>query len=259
VTAWWRLGRPQTLRVAGEPSSATGASSFHLWWDVPYGRRLVAVSAVFELLEPPQVDRLYFWAVQVSFVKPSGGGAHLGLQHHPGFPGRRAVNWGGYDPEGGLLTGAPSPLVSTPGDANTRDLLWVDGRRYRLGVSRSPDPAPEGLFAWRGTVVDLETGEETIVRDLWSLGEYLRGPVVWTEAFARCDDPPVAVQWSDLRVVDEEERELPVRIVTVDYQRHQAGGCDNTNVVVSGAGWVQRTNTVRTAPAGRRLTLPGPG
>ena len=68
--------RPEA-RVWGDPPSGNGASSFHLWWEVPYGERLTRASVVLEVLEPPQVDRLYFWALQVSFVKPDGGGAHL--------------------------------------------------------------------------------------------------------------------------------------------------------------------------------------
>jgi hypothetical protein len=37
------------------------------------------------------------------------------------------------------------------------------------------------MFAWRGSVEDLETGRPTVVRVLFSKGEYLRGPVVFQE------------------------------------------------------------------------------
>jgi hypothetical protein len=249
---WW--GR---VRLAGEPRSGNGASSFHLWWELPYGERLTEAAATLEIVEPPQVDRLYFWALQVSFVKPDGGGAHLGLQHHPRFPGRTAANWGGYAPsdEGGLLHGTESPLPSTPGDPNTRDFAWQPHRPYRLRVWRVDEGAPEGMHAWRGEITDLATGEVSVVRDLYSRGAYLRGPVVWTESFARCEHPPVAVRWSDLTVVGEAGQTIPVTTVSVNYQRYEAGGCANTNVTVDGEGWLQRTSTERVARTGSRLSI----
>lgn len=245
-------------RTSGDPPSGNGASSFHLWWEVPYGERLRETSAVLTVLEPPQVDRLYFWALQVSFVKPDGGGAHLGLQHHPRFPGRRAANWGGYNPshEGGVLPGSVSPLPSTPDDVNTRDFSWEPGRRYRLAVVRVPGLGPGGRIAWRGTITDTGSGDETHVRDLYSWGEYLRGPVVWTEAFARCDDPPVTARWSDLRAVGEDGSDIVVSAVSVNYQAYEAGGCTNTNVSVDGDGWYQTTAAERVVPTGARLSLP---
>jgi hypothetical protein len=245
-------------RIMGEPPSGNGASSFHLWWDLPYGERLTEVSATLEIVEPPTVDRLYFWALQTSFVKPGGGGAHLGLQHHPRFPGQTAANWGGYAPsgDGALLEGTPSPLPSTPGDANTRDFPWVPHRPYRLMIGRSPSHAPDGLFAWRGSIEDLHSGEVAVVRDLFSSGEYLRGPVVWTESFARCDHPSVAVRWSDLLAVGETGQPIAVTSVSANFQDRAAGGCDNTDVTVDGSGWVQRTTTERTTRSGSPLHLP---
>ena len=247
-----------TARLAGEPTSGNGASSFHLWWDVPYGELLTEVSATLEIVEPPAVERLYFWALQASFVKTGGGGAHLGLQHNQRFPGRTAANWGGYAPssDGTLLEGSPSLLPSTPDDTNTRDFSWVPHRPYRLTISRSPDGAPAGFHAWRGTIEDLRTGEATVVRDLFSRGEYLRGPVVWTEAFARCDHPPVAVRWSDLLAVGETGKPIAVRSASANFQDRAAGGCDNTNVTIDGGGWVQRTATERTVRSGVPLDLP---
>ena len=207
------LGRiAPVARITGEPASSNGASSFHLWWDLPYGELLSEVSATLEIIEPPTVDRLYFWALQASFVKPGGGGAHLGLQHHPRFPGQTAANWGGYRQpgSGAHLEGTVSPLPSALGNPNTRDFPWIPHRPYRLTIGRSPDLGPAGLFSWRGTIEDLHTGDVTVVRDLFSRGEYLRGPVVWTESFARCDHPPVAVRWSDLLAVGEADQPIDV-------------------------------------------------
>jgi hypothetical protein len=257
LSRFFAKGAP-TGRVAGEPTSGTGASSFHLWWDLPYGELLTEVSATLEIVEPPTVERLYFWALQISFVRPGGGGAHLGLQHNRRFPGRTAANWGGYAPsgEGGLLEGSPSSLPSAPGDANTRDFSWAPHRPYRLTIGRSPDEAPAEFHAWRGTIEDLNTGEVTVVRDLFSRGEYLRGPVVWTESFARCDHPSVAVRWSDLLAVGASDQTIAVVSASVNFQDRAAGGCDNTDVTVDRAGWVQRTTTDRTVRSGVRLDLP---
>ena len=112
-------------RLSGEPQSGNGASSFHLWWEVPSELRFTKIAATLEVVDEPIVDRLVFWALQVSFVQPGGGGAHLGLQHHPRFPASSAANWGGYAPpgEGDLLEGSQSPLPSTPNDPNTRDFV----------------------------------------------------------------------------------------------------------------------------------------
>ena len=253
------LGRAAPIaRIAGDPPSSNGASSFHLWWDLPYGELLTEVSATLEIVEPPTVDRLYFWALQTSFVKPGGGGAHLGLQHHPHFPGQTAANWGGYAPSdgGAELQGTASSLPSVQGNENTRDFSWLPHRPYRLTIGRSPDEAPAGFFAWRGSIEDLHTGEVTVVRDLFSQGEYLRGPIVWTEAFARCDHPSVAVRWSDLLAVGEKDRPIPVRSASVNFQDRSAGGCDNTDVTVDRAGWVQRTTTERTTRSGSTVKLP---
>src|SRR5690554_1528125 len=52
-------------RVAGDPPSANGASSSHLFWDLR--GELVGVSATLEVSLPPMVPRLYFWALQASF------------------------------------------------------------------------------------------------------------------------------------------------------------------------------------------------
>jgi len=82
----WLFGSSaDALRVSGEPQSANGASSFHLWWEIPPGERLTEIAATLEVIEAPSIERLVFWALQVSFVEPGGGGAHLGLQHHPTF------------------------------------------------------------------------------------------------------------------------------------------------------------------------------
>lgn len=243
-----RLFTNLTVRETGEPASSNGASSFHLIWSVP-PEPLDEVSATFELLVEPSVARLYFWALQATFVEgaASRGGAHLGMQWHPSYPGSRAVNWGGYgDP--GELNGSSSALPSSLGNANTRDFPWETGVPYRFRIS-SPEP---GL--WRGMVTNLLTEEPTVVRDLYSAGTHLAAPMVWTEAFCRCDDPPVLARWSSLRAIAN-GAEIPIESVRVNYQSYTQGGCTNTTVRPDDVGLVQITGTEREIPHGRVMPV----
>ena len=249
---FWSRERPE--RTTGLPQSGNGASSFHLWWDLPVGDRYTAASVTVEVTKRPDIDRLAFFALQVAFIKPGGGGAHLGLQHNPRFPRRCAVNWGGYDPHGGLLEGTESPLPSTPNDLNTRDFAWSEGVAYQLTVTRGEERG-DGWHAWEGTVTDLEAGEETLVRRLWSAGEFLRAPVVWVENFAPCDAPPWQVRWSNAAMVTTDGDIESVTTMRTDYQAHAAGGCTNTNTTVDGSAFVQTTGTERTTKPGTSLTI----
>lgn len=249
-------------RVSGSPASATGASSFHLWWDVPFGGRLTAASVTLQVTRRPDLDRLVFFALQVAFVKPGGGGAHLGLQHHPGFSAQSAANWGGYAPDGTHLTGSASMLPSERDDPNTRDFPWLADRPYQLSVERVDDveedpadgPTAEPI-AWRGSITDLITGERTVVRDLFSRGRFLKGPVVWIESFAPCDAPRFEARWSNASVVTDDGAVRAIKRMRADYQPHAAGGCTNTNSFVEGVSFVQRTGQLRTVKPGTTLSI----
>jgi hypothetical protein len=223
----------------------------------------VAVHVTLEIVEPPTVDRLYFWALQVDFIDNgrAAGGAHLGLQYHPQYPGRTAVNWGGYDPAGQILAGTTSRLAGAIGNPHTRNLAWRPGRPYRLGIELAPpgEQPGDGRTAWRGTVVDLLDGTTVVVRDLLPRGRRLVRPMVWSEVFARCDHPPVRVQWSDLEAFADDGRRLLPRAAVTNYQRPEDGGCANTNSWVEGTTLVQRTNTARSTAQGTRLALGGGG
>ena len=249
-------------RVAGAPTSSNGASSLHLHWVVDEREPLVGAAATLEVVVPPAVPKLYFWALQVTFTdgRSDRGGAHTGLQAHPEHPGGTAVNWGGYAARqdgGGLLRGTTSPLPSALHNQNTRDFAWQPKRPYRLTVARvDGDEGAGNLTAWRATVTDLATGTTTIIRDLHVPGDRLRAPMVWSEVFARCDDPTSGVRWTDLAVVTASGRTVPIERVRADYQTHQAGGCDNTNSVVDGLGVLQLTNTDRHTPPGTTLVIP---
>lgn len=242
------------LRTTGEPRSANGASSFHLWWHLPSGPPIVEAAATLEVVVPPEVDRLHFWALQASFViegpgpaarRPAGAG-HLGLQWHPAHPRGRAVNWGGYGPRGGELSGSGSALPSATDNPGTRDYGWSVRAPYRLRISRS-------RRGWRGEVTDLIGGLVTVVRDLHADGDGLADLVVWSEVFARCDHPPVVVRWSDLEAVTEAGDTVVPRSLQVTYQSTADGGCDNTDVVVDDLGALQVTATPRSTPHGAVL------
>ena len=142
-----------------------GVSSFHLWWQgIDGGAPLVEVAATIEVLRQPATDRLYFWALQTSFISDRGthGAAHIGLQWNPRHPGNKAVNWGGYADVAdvrSILDGTPSPLPSTPADPNTRDYPWQEGVAYRLRVSRAS-------MGWQGSITDTSSGVTSVIRDL---------------------------------------------------------------------------------------------
>jgi hypothetical protein len=237
-----RLRRP--VRTHGFPPSGNGASSFHLGWRLPpTAGDLVEAGVTLEVRQAPVVDHLYFWALQVAF--PGAGGAHLGLQWNRAFPSLGAVNWGGYAPDGALLSGTDSPLPSTPDDPNTRDYPWKPGRAYRLRVHR----AAEGR--WRGDVTEVATGETATVRELIAPSTFLAEPMVWSEVFARCDDATVTVRWSDFAVMTERGGELAPEALVVNYQSHADGGCANTTSAPDGRGGaLQITNVERVAPQG---------
>lgn len=233
-------------RIAGRPTSANGASSFHLLWNLPSARPLVEVSAVVEVIAPPAVDSLYFWALQVDFVdgRFTHGGAHAGLQWNARHPGNTAVNWGGYrtaERGGHELQGSASSLAGAPDDPNTRNYPWRTNHPYRLVVSTAP--GQPGV--WRAEIVDQTSGASTIIRDLHGGGNRLARPVVWSEVFADCGAPPVAVRWSDLRAVDEDGLDVRPKEVRVNYQRYEDGGCSNTAVVKDDNGGVRQISGVR--------------
>jgi hypothetical protein len=239
------------------PRSANGASSFHLVWVAPPGAWTRA-EATLEVIEPPSVAELYFWALQVSFADRGrrGGDAHLGLQWYPPHPGSTAVNWGGYGSDGRELEGSDSSLPSATANPNTRDFSWAPGVRYRLLVEQAGDARADGRRPWRGSVVDERTGSTSLVRDLWATGSVIESPMVWSEVFAPCDAPPAAVRWSGLRLGDDSGRLAIIDTVRVNYQRRADGGCSNTDSTADDRGFVQRTGTTRASNQDDVLSRP---
>lgn len=220
--------------------------SFHLYWDLAAPVREVAVTL--EVLEPPTVDRLYFWALQASFLDHSGplGAGHLGLQWNPRYPDRQAVNWGGYHAGGAVLPGSASSLPSAPGNANTRDFPWLPGRGYRLRIHPSPESG------WRGEVTDTETGVVTVVRDLLVGGDRLAHLMMWSELFCECSDPRTVIAWSRPEAIGLDGDRLIPTGVRVNYAAH---ACRDTNVFTDGLRVLQATGTERTTPQGALIPM----
>ncbi len=244
--ARWRAPQAEVI----EP--ANGVSSFHLWWqEIDGAAPLVEASAVLTVVEPPAVPRLYFWALQASFLddRTSYGGAHTGLQWNPRHPGSRAVNWGGYadPPASGVLAGSSSPLPSAPGDPNTRDFPWEAGTPYRFTIRRSPD-------GWDAEVEAVGSGHRQWIRSLAVGGNRLGGLVVWSEVFAACSDPPVVVRWSELRGRTATGEEVAPRSVRINFEG--VGACPNSDVRLAAEGIEQISGVPRQARHGAVLPVP---
>ncbi len=245
--------------------------------------RFVDVSAVLEVVVPPSVSALYFWALQVDFADSRGlwGGGHTGLQWNRRYPGGTAVNWGGYASQergGAVLPGSVSMLPGFDDDPNTVAYAWSFGRQYRLRVHRSPDV----LGAWRAEITDVDFSRASVVRDIWSrstskpgiisrlfsrgaaaadAGEpgFLVRPMVWSEVFAECGAPSVTVRWSSLQAIDDGGRVWRPETVSVNYQPVRDGGCANTDSKAdSSGGLLQVTNTPRIVPQGAVIPAGGP-
>jgi hypothetical protein len=248
--SWFsRFSQPR-VRLAGPPPSGNGASSFHLWWILQTAGPFSEVRAAFEVTRPPAVARLYFWALQVSFVEAGRelGAGHTGLQWHSSAPAG-AVNWGGYFSGGapagsdGTLPGSVSALPPVDGNPHTRHFAWSPGRKYRFRVW-SPTAG-----AWRSEVTDVDRGETTVIRDLLVEAHGLASPLVWSEVFAACDDPPTEVRWSQLEAIEGTGQVHTARSVRLTYQSFADGGCSNTETYADGESFVQVTGLPAARPA----------
>lgn len=241
-------------RVAGAPTSASGASSFFLWWDLPYGERLIEVTVTLEVVRRPEIDRLVTFAIQGALVKPDGGSCHLGLQHHPRFPDRSSVNWAGYAANGDPLDSTIPGLPSATDDLAIRDFPWRQGVPYQLTIERG-DERVDGRFPWTGSITDVVTGQREVIRELISGSPHMRAPVMYVESYAPCDGPGFEARWSNAIAVSIGGGVRSVRSMRVDYQPHAAGGCTNTNSSVDGSSFVQRAGQMRATKAGTTIRL----
>ncbi len=101
-------------------------------------------------------------------------------------------------------------------------------------------------------MTDVGSGAATVVRDLFVAGNLISSGVVWSEVFARCDDPSVAVRWSNPSAITVENTSSVIERATVNYQSHADGGCANTDssptAETDPPGLRQRTNCERLTP-----------
>jgi hypothetical protein len=232
-------------RLVGDTYEQSGpGGGVHLWWQgVPTGEPIAQCSVVLEVLQEPVVDKLYFWALQASFLDELGvvhGTAHTGLQWNPRHPDHRAVNWGGYARASdvqSVLDGTDSPLPGIPGDRNTRNFPWREGVPYRFTIRR-------GSVGWAAAVEDLAAGTSVTLRELYAGGDRLGGFVVWSELFCRGSDPTAVVRWSQPSVVTASGRVL----APTGMQATFPGGEEwrRLNVVTDEVGMLQVTDARRT-------------
>jgi hypothetical protein len=248
----------------------------HLMWRLPSDLGpVIGASVVFELTEEPAVDKLYFWALQASFLDDDGtdlGAAHTGLQWNPRHPGGRAANWGGYPSEHNNwkrnFKGSRNRLPGFDGDPNTRHYNWQSHRPYRLTIERAPEqsgsffaellqPRPTG---WRATVTDINSGQIQVLRDLYAGGTHLAHLCVWTEWFCSCDDPTTACTWTEFRVMtDDGSGNSTEHEPTEVFVNHPAENCSNVGqrIITQTPELVieQRMNTTREIPHGTVLPI----
>lgn len=178
----------------------------------------------------------------------------MGLQHHPKFPDRSAVNWDGYTAKGEYLDSDEPTLPSAIEERATRDFSWVKNVPYRLTVGRGEQISAD-RFHWVGSVENLRTGERVEVRRLIADSSYLRGPVMYIESYGPCDGPRFEARWSNATAVSGGGGVRIVNSMRVDYQPHAAGGCTNTNSRVEGDEFVQRAGQMRVTKAGSTIRL----
>ncbi|GMQ94688.1 MAG: hypothetical protein BMS9Abin12_2193 [Acidimicrobiia bacterium] len=212
------------------------------------------VSVTLEVKRRPEIDRLVTFAIQGAFVKPGGGSCNFGLQHHPQFPKRGAVNWNGYDAKGDPLDSTAPTLPSSTDDVATRDYAWEQGVPYQFTVARGNEGS-DGDFPWTGSITNQRTGEREMVRELVSKSPHMRAPVMYIESFSPCDGPGFEARWSNAIAVSLDGGVRAVQSMRVDYQPHAAGGCTNTNASVEGSAFVQRVGQMRTTKPGTTIRL----
>ena len=98
-------------------------------------------------------------------------------------------------------------------------------------------------------------GGVVVIRELDGPGDTLSAPVMWAEVFARCDDPPVTVRWSDLAAVTAGGATVRPATVRTNYQSARDGGCDNGTIAPDGNGFLLQTSVARGTPGGIDLPV----
>lgn len=139
----------------------------------------------------------YFWGVSLSFTDAGAtdhGGAHFGLQWNQNHPSYKAINWGGYNAAGAVLSGTTSAFPSANGDPNTRDYNWSTNTPYWFKAYKSAG-------GWSASV-STDKVNWTVIRELAAGGDRIADGSVsgFLEQFYTPDgaDPQVDGQWSHL-------------------------------------------------------------
>ena len=241
-------------RVAGAPASVNGASTFFLWFGLPYGERIAEISATLEVTERPEIESLISFAIQSALSRPQAGSIHLGLQHNPLFPNNGALRLDGYTADGERLTTSEPEIPSATNDVTTRDYPWKQGVKYTLSIRRGAE-IDDGQFPWSGYITDHISGDTVMIREMISTSTHLRAPILYVESHAPCDSPPFEVRWSDVSTVSVKGGKRSIRFMRADYQLYAAGGCTNTDSFTEGVGLVERTGEKRTTNSGRTIRI----
>jgi len=208
--------------------------------------RWLRCRSILEVLQPPAVEPpglLRHPGILLVAASPRRRRPHRDPVESPASP-ELAVNWGGYDCDRRHPAGNGVVLAVHAPRPNTRDFAWEPGARYRLTIGPAP-PASRARAGGRpGSRVS------TPARTCWcatscATGDHLRSPVVWSELFTRCDDPPIEVRWSEPSALGLDGEPVPVDRGRVTYQAYEAGGCTNTTVEPDEVGIVQRSGCER--------------
>jgi hypothetical protein len=97
-----------------------------------------------------------------------------------------------------------------------------------------------------------------VIRELVPGGTHLCSLMTWSEVFARCEQPPVTVRWSNPVAFDDLDEPVRPAEVAVNYQSYGDGGCSNTTAFLDDVGVCQRTGCERLVATGSRLAVPAP-
>lgn len=139
------------------------------------------------------------------------------------------------------------------GNPHTRDYGWRSGSPYRLRIEADVE---RGAGWWEGSVLDLEREVRTRVRSLFVPSCWLTSCVIWTEAFCRCDAPPVAAIWTSPFGRRTDGDSFHPEAMRLSYQSERDGGCSNTDSYLLPHGVAQVTGVTRTNPVGSVLPWP---
>ena len=184
------------------------------FWELPpAGGPIVAASARLIVEAAPPVDELYFWALQASFTDGSGRRAR---RRPPGPAVARRRTRAPAPPTGAATRPAAAIL---PGSESALPSAHRQRQHPRPGGSRACPTALDDRAGAPAAGLGRARSTAPSCARLAAGGDRLDGLMVWSEVFARCDDPPVAVRWSGFAATVADRRgPLARRPCAVNYQ-----------------------------------------